>query len=238
MFDRMSHVAELYAGIVSALVAAGAVSAYSADANEPDPRYLSYGVRAAGKKEIIKQFRSAIKQLSVAEKITLARQLVESRVGEQQSVALFILEQVPEYFVPNKLDELDAFVRCLHGWSKIDSYTGSLLREVLGRYPDELLALVRQWNRDPDMWLRRASVVLFTRKVAKSGLHTDFALEMCHNLRFDREDLVLKGVGWSLKDMMRHDKARIFAYVQQLRAEGLYALRDLKGAERAAILGK
>ena len=81
-------------------------------------------------------------------------------------------------------------MRYLRGWSKIDSYTGTLLRDVLFQYPDEFIPLNGQWNQDQDLWLRRASVVLFTRKVAESGQFTDVALEFCENLLYDPEVLV------------------------------------------------
>ena len=240
----MNKVANLYKAIVSDLESAGRDSNYSADANEPDPRYKSYGVRAAGKKKIISTHRQAIRGLQLQEQLELARELIVSEYGEQQSIALFILEPIFEYFSPDKFDQLDKYVRCLHGWSKIDSYTGSLLRDVLFRHPDELIDLVGQWNQDEDLWLRRASVVLFTRKVAKSGRFNDVALNFCENLVRDPELLVQKGVGWSLKDMMRNDKERIIDYVIDLRARGvssaitLYAIKDLKGEERAEILSR
>ena len=228
--------------IVADLVVAGAASLYSADANEPDPRYKSYGVRADGKKQIIKTHRAAMRALTIDEKLALSHRLIKSRYGEQQSVALYLLESVVAYFTPEKFAELDELIRCLHGWSKIDSYTGSLLRDVLLAYPAEMETLVRQWNQDGDMWLRRASVVLFTRKIARSGQFNDLGLAMCDALVRDSEDLVLKGVGWALKDMMRSEKERVIEYVKQLRAQGvssvvtLYAIRDLKGVERAAVL--
>lgn len=232
----------LYDAIVADLVKEGRNSPYVADANELDVRYLSYGVRADGKKRVIKTYRAAIRTLSLDEKLSLAHRLIESRYGEQQSVGLFILESIADYFSPDKFAELDGLIRCLHGWSKVDSFTGSLLPMVLANHSEEMVALAQQWNASDDLWLRRASVVLFTRKVAKSGLYNDVALQLCDNLVFDSENLVLKGVGWSLKDMMRSDKTRIVAYVKKLRSQGvssvvtLYAIKNLKGAERAAVL--
>lgn len=240
----MDKVEQLYNLIVADLERAGKESSYRADADEPDPRYKSYGVRAAGKQENFRAHRKAIRSLNQQEQLELTRMLIESEYGEQQSIALFILEPHYEYFSPDKFTELDHLVRCLHGWSKIDAYTGSLLREVLFQHPQDLIDLVAKWNQDEDMWLRRASIVLFTRKVAKSGQFNDAALNFCENLIYDGEDLVLKGVGWSLKDMMRSDKARIIDYVIDLRARGvssvvtLYAIKDLKGAERDSILSK
>lgn len=240
----MREALALYNAIVHDLVSSGRESRYQADADEPDPRYKSYGVRAAGRKEIIRKHRQAIRNLQPQEQLELAWMLVESEYGEQQSVALAILESNYEYFSPDKFAELDRLIRYLHGWSKIDSYTGTFLREVLFKHPEEFIRLVSRWNQDEDLWLRRASVVLFTRKVAKSGKFNDVALKFCDNLIYDQEDLVLKGVGWSLKDLMRNDKARIVEYVIDLRARGvssvvtLYAIRDLKGEERARILNK
>jgi len=240
----MSTIQSLYKTIVQDLEKAGKQSPYPADANEPDPRYKSYGVRAAGKKEIIAKYRKSIRALSQTEQIELATKLMQSGYGEQQSIALFILEAFPDYFSPEKFEALDMLVRNIYGWSKVDSFTGSLLRDVLFNYPDEFIKLVRMWNQDEDMWLRRMSVVLFTRKVAKSGKFTDIALEMCDNLVFSSEELVLKGVGWSLKDLMKVDKKRILDYVQKLREKGvsstvtLYAIKDVKGQERVAFFDK
>jgi len=234
----------LYKMIVKDLEQAGKLSPYPADANEPDSRYKSYGVRAAGKKEIIAKHKKAIRALSQAGQLELATKLMKSSYGEQQSVALFILEAFPDYFSPDKFEELDSLIRNIYGWSKVDSFTGSLLRDILFNYPTKLTELVRVWNKDDDMWLRRTSVVLFTRKVARSGKFTDVALEMCNNLIFDSEDLVLKGVGWSLKDLMKDDKTRIISYVHRLRQKGvsstvtLYAIKDLKGTERSEFLAQ
>jgi len=234
----MKQVEDLYTTIVRELEGAGRESAYPADANEPDPQYKSYGVRAEDKRNIFRANRKAIRNLEQNQQIHLAKLLIQSEFGEQQSIGLFILEPFASYFSPTRFGELDSLMRCLHGWSKVDSFTGSLLRDILFLYPDEFLNMVRIWNQDKSMWLRRASVVLFTRKVARSGEFNDFALEMCDNLIYDEEDLVRKGVGWSLKDLMYSDKERIIEYVHHLRKLGvssvitLYAVKDLRGKER------
>ena len=84
----------------------------------------------------------------------------------------------------------------------------------------------------------------FTRKGRRLGGATRRSpLDLCERLLDDPEDLVRKGVGWALKDLMRGDKTRVLAYVADLRRRGasavitLYALRDLQGAERQAVLG-
>jgi len=238
----MDQIQDIYNLIIDDLKTAGSKSLYVADANEPDSRYKSYGVRAKGKKEIIVKHKAVILALSREQKIKLASKLMKSKYGEQQSVALFILEQIPNCFSPENFDKLDDLIRCIHGWSKVDSFTGSILRDTLFNYPTDFIQLVRKWNKDEDMWLKRTSTVLFTRKVAKSGKFTDTALEMCNNLIYDEEPLVLKGVGWALKDLMKSDKKQIIDYLKDLRKKRvssiltLYAMKDLKGKEREEIL--
>jgi 3-methyladenine DNA glycosylase AlkD len=232
----------LHQRIVRDLVTASQGSRYAADANEPDPRYLGYGVRAVAMKALIAKHKAEIRALGLQDKLDLATTLIRSGYGEQKSVALHVLQQMSSYFTPNRFDLLDEQVRGLHGWSKIDGITGTLLKDVLERHPKELTKLVGRWNADDDLWMRRASVVLFTRKVARSGKYNDVALRHCENLKHDPEDMVRKGVGWSLKDLMRSDKKRVLAYVLSLRQQHvssvitLYALRDIKGAERAKVL--
>lgn len=233
---------DVYKCIVSELASAGQGTPYKADANEPDPRYLGYGVRAPAMKRLISNFRSTLSMLNVDEKVELASRLIKSGYGEQKTVALYLLDQIPDYFSPDRFELLDALIRRLHGWSKIDAYTGSLLRYVLEAHPTEFLGLLETWNADDDLWLRRASVVIFTRKVSRTGLYTKTALEHCDNLKHDPERLVQTGVGWCLRDLMRHDKQQILNYVLELRREKissnitLYALRDIVGKEREAIL--
>ncbi len=231
----------LHQVIASRLSALGDSSPYAADANEPDPRYLGYGVRAPEMKRVIGDLKPDFALLDREQKIELAKRLICSGYGEQKTVALALLERVPDYFSPERFGLLEDLIRGLHGWSKIDAYTGSLLRLILQAHEAELVDLLRSWNVDHDPWLRRASVVIFTRKVAKSGLYKDVALANCDALIHDPERLVQTGVGWCLRDLMRWDKEEILRYVVDLRRKGvsstitLYALRDIKGEERRAV---
>jgi 3-methyladenine DNA glycosylase AlkD len=129
------------------------------------------------------------------------------------------------------------------GWSHVDDFCIAVHQPLLLAHRPETLALLERWNRSPNRWKRRASVVAFVRKVGESGQFTDDALRLCEALVGDPEDLVQKGVGWALKDVMRGDRERVLAYVKELRRRGvpstitLYAIRDLPGAEREKLLG-
>ncbi|MDX8355738.1 DNA alkylation repair protein [Cognatiyoonia sp. IB215182] len=203
---------------------------------------MGYGVRAPEMKRVIASLKPRIAALDSEQKLQLATDLIASGYGEQKSVALAILETLPTYFTPDRFGQMQRLVKGLHGWSKIDGVTKLVLPRILERHEGEMLDLLGRWNVDDDMWLRRASVVIFTRNVAKSKSFKDTALRHCNTLIRDTEHLVQTGVGWCLRDLMRWHKDEILPYVCDLRRMGvsskitLYALRDIKGRERKAVL--
>jgi len=240
--EFMTVINQLHQKLVDALAEAGKDTPYLADANEPDVRYKGYGVRAPAMKALIREYAPILSSLTGSEQRELAKKLIASGYGEQKTIGLHLLALQADYFSPDKFSELEGLVRQLQGWSKIDTLCGGLLKLILQLQKEPLIDLLTQWNQDEDLWLRRASVVVFTRKVAASGRYTDVALKLCDNLKHDAEDMVRKGVGWCLKDLMRADRARVINYVIELREQRvssvitLYALRDIKGKERARLL--
>ena len=82
----------------------------------------------------------------------------------------------------------------------------------------------------------------FIQKVAKSGEFLDDALRLCENLVWDTEDIVRKGVGWTLKVNMDYEQERVLDYVKDLRRRGvsstitLYAIEKLPPEMRKEVL--
>lgn len=240
--ERESNIVEIYQDLVVALVRAGEASNYRVDANEPDPRYQSYGVRAPELRAIWRSHKPQVLELPYDNRLDLATLLIKSGFGEQQSLGAMVLESMPGFFTADNLHIIDGFVQCLRGWSKVDTFAVGILRTLLLTFPDEMISLCRNWNVDPDPWPRRASVVIFTRTVAATGRFTGIALELCDSLVNDPHLHVRKGAGWALKDLMRSDQGRVLDYVCRLRAAGasndvvLYAIKELDPELRRDIL--
>lgn len=197
------RIVELHERIVEALTEAGRTSLYLADADETDPRYRSYGVRMPAVRAIWREVRPSVQALDDDEKLDLATVLVESGFGEQQTIANLVLGLMAGRFEAEHLTLLDELVHHLHGWSKVDTFATGIIKQLLDRFPNEIVELARAWNRDPDSWPRRLSVVIFTRSVAASGRFTDVALELCDNLDGDTHLHVRKGVAWTRKDLAK-----------------------------------
>jgi 3-methyladenine DNA glycosylase AlkD len=204
--------------------------------------YLSYGLRMPVFRAIMKEFKPRFLAMSLDDRLETAEALLAEHVGEMGYSGIHILSLSVDELDPGHFDYLDRIVDHFRGWSDVDYFCIDVMQPLLWRYPQESIALHEAWARDDNQWRRRSSVVTFTRKVGESGQFTDQVLALCDRLIWDPEDLVQKGVGWALKDNLRGDHNQVLAYVKDLRRQGvpstitLYAIRDLKGEERQAVL--
>ena len=210
--------------------------------NKPGDEWVSYGLRAPVYYGVIRGFRSRIRALPLDERLELAARLLSTHIGEDGHAGIYVLKLSADELGPAHFRALDRMQDDFRGWSHVDDFCIDVARPLLERYPTETLRLLDGWTRSPDRWKRRASVVAFVRKAGESGRFTDTVLDFCERLARDPEDLVQKGVGWALKDNMRSAPERVIPFVKELRRQGvsavvtLYAIRDLRGPEREAVL--
>lgn len=204
--------------------------------------YLSYGLKASEFREMLKELRPRFLKLSLQERMVLAKRLLRERVGELGHLGLYIITLSIKDLTPKHFAYLDGLPEHFRSWSHVDHLALGVMQPLLWQYRKETLELLGEWSRSPIRWKRRASVVAFVRKAAKSGEFTDEVIQLCENLIWDEEDIVQKGVGWALKDNLRSAPDRILPYIKDLRRRGvsstitLYAIRDLRGAKRQEVL--
>ena len=239
---------ELHAQIVDALERkAGGRAKVGKTHGQAEP-IASYGLKEEAGRDVVKRWFTRMQSLSLADRFALARLLLKSHVEEQGNIAMAVLRAGVDELTPATFDDIDRLLDDFTSWSITDDFASgkpSITAVLLERYPKETLRLHARWVKSPNRWKRRASVVTFTRRVAADGEYVDETLRSCEALQDDPEDLVQKAVGWALKDTMRAGpgpKRRVIALVKRMRRAGipstvtLYAIRDLEGADRVAVL--
>ncbi len=238
----------LHAQIVGGLErAAGRRAAVGRSHGQAEP-ISSYGLTEDAGRDVFKRWLAQVQDLSLEERFALARLLLASHVEEQGHLAMAVLRTGIAELTPATFDDIDGLLDDFTSWSITDDFASgkpSITAALLERYPKETLRLHERWLTSANRWKRRASVITFTRRVAAEGRYVAETLRFCEALQHDPEDLVQKAVGWALKDTMRAGpgpKRKVLALVKRMRRAGipstitLYAIRDLKGAEREAVL--
>ncbi|MDZ7289371.1 MAG: DNA alkylation repair protein [candidate division KSB1 bacterium] len=208
-----------------------------------DDKYVSYGLKTSDFHKIMKAFRPRFLALSLQERLNLAAKLLAEHIGELGHAGIHIVALSVKELKPKHFSFLDRLANNFRSWSHVDHLCSEVMQPLLWKYRKEALAFLENWSLSSNRWKRRASVVAFTRKVGESGEFTEEVLRLCENLIWDEDDIVQKGVGWALKDNLRSASEKILPYIKELRRKGvsstitLYAIRDLKGAQRQAVLG-
>lgn len=238
----------LYDEIVRRLEAAAAKPARKDHSRFHREELAAYGLAQPQLERLVRGWRATLEELGLRERLALARLLLASHVEEQGHVAIAALRAGIDQLTPAVFDEIDRLLDHFSSWSITDDFaTGraGVTPRLLERYPRETLRLLRRWSKSASRWKRRASAVTFTRHIAARGAFTDEGLRLCAAMQRDEDDLVQKGVGWALKDTMRAGpdaRLRVIDLVAEMRRNGvpstvtLYAIRDLRGAEREAVL--
>lgn len=204
--------------------------------------YVHYGLYTSVYRKIMKDFKLKIAKLTLEQRKQLAMKLIQQNIGELGHAGIMVLRLSVDEFTFRDLRYIDGFMNHFCSWSHVDHICGDVVQPLLEMYEKQVIQYCRIWSTSKNRWKRRASIVVFTRRSAVSGMYSDYTIELCERLKWDKEDIVRKGVGWALKDSLRSDKKRFIRYIMKLRREGisstitLYAIRDLKGNERREIL--
>jgi len=204
--------------------------------------YRALGLKAAQYYRIMDLFIPRFSELSLPEILKSAQALLDMRIGELGHAGIHILSLRTKDLTPDHFSLFDRMADGFHSWSHVDGFCIDILQPLLAAHPKETLGLLERWSGSSNRFKRRASIVTFVRKAGASGKYTDPMLKLCEKLIWDKEDIVQKGVGWALKDNLRSAKDVVLPYILELRRRGvpstitLYAIRDLKGEERKAVL--
>ena len=124
--------------------------------------------------------------------------------------------------------ELELFGQGIDSWEDVDTFAcylaGPAWREH--QVPDEL---IHRWARSEDRWWRRASLVctVALNNTARGGSgDTARTLEVCRVLVKDRDDMVVKAMSWSLRELSRRDPQAVQAFLVE--HEGVLAPRVVR----------
>jgi len=205
--------------------------------------YMSIGVPSSKVRTLFNEFRKRIKDMMVIDRIQLAESLYKQGYEELGIFANAILSLDKRGLIPMHVGYLDTMPNFFRGWYVTDDFTINILQPLLTFNPDQILELCGKWHNSEITWKRRASAVLFVRKIGFSGLFLDQLLEIVPKFYKDPEPMVQKALGWAIKDNLPKGKKRLLPILRELHESGAdssmmrIAIKGLSAEEKRCIYG-
>jgi 3-methyladenine DNA glycosylase AlkD len=99
-------------------------------------------------------------------------------------------------------------------WDLVDETASHLVGTALATDPAAVTPVVREWMTDPDVWLRRASVICQLRRREETDL------DLLHDAIVANVDdpsfWLRKAIGWALRQHARTDPGWVLAEIEEL----------------------
>jgi 3-methyladenine DNA glycosylase AlkD len=201
-----------------------------------------YNVGTASMRALARSIHAAHRdRWSVDDAMAFADALIVDRFLETKSVGIEVAARYRRAFTPRLLARWKRWLAGNHSanWATTDAMCGALIGPLLVMFPGRAEEM-RAWSAHRNMWVRRASIVGLIPLV-RTGRALDLVYEIAERLHRDREDLIQKAVGWTLREAGKADPSRLERY---LRANGpsiprttlRYAIERFPPAKRRALL--
>jgi len=147
-------------------------------------------------------------QLPMNQQVSLVNGLMRSELAEHKLAAilymqLFWLGKQKNSFLMSLIS--DWFTeRYIHDWNTTDWICVKVLTPLIDSGDEQVIWILKRWNRDPYLWKARASLVPFAR--AKSLPMHAKSIRSFSDLLIRREERFAKtSVGWVLREYSRVD---------------------------------
>jgi 3-methyladenine DNA glycosylase AlkD len=178
--------------------------------NHPTSMHV-LGLRAAELRKVLNEWREKLSYFTEEQWIELSLELVDSNIHECQLTAFEFLWKNKKALQALSVDQIMALGKNLDNWASVDSYcifiTGYSWRT--GKLQDSHIV---QWAVSEDRWIRRTALVstvpLNLRARGGTG-DVERTLKICRMLISDYDDMVVKAMSWSLRELSKSDKKAV-----------------------------
>ncbi len=172
----------------------------------------AYGVRAPGVKEVAREACRETKDWPDAARERLATELWKSGKIEEGGIAILLYRRRAKLCGAREFRLFEHWIdRYVHNWANCDGVASWLLAASIGNEP-ALVAKLDAWVTSRNRWKRRAAAVALLQE-AKRGRNTEAIFRIACVLLQDPDDMVRKGVGWTLKETYPKRPAEVMQFL-------------------------
>ena len=174
----------------------------------------AYGVRTAMVRRIARKYFIEIKHLDKREIFSLCEELLKSGYNEEATIAFDWAFRMREQYQKEDFKIFESWLKkYVSNWGECDDFCTHAFGDFMLNFP-EFLPRIRVWTKSSNRWLRRASAVILIYPIERRHYFND-VFKIANLLLLDKDDLVQKGYGWTLKQVSNLYPKRVFNYVMR-----------------------
>jgi 3-methyladenine DNA glycosylase AlkD len=169
----------------------------------------------AAVRAVRRRFSRELRTAPAASILAAARRLIDDY--DRRWVAYELIRDHPAAFAGLDAAALEALGAGIDSWCTVDSFARTLAGPawLAGLVGDEVIG---RWARSPDRWWRRAALVsTVALNVRSHGGPGDVrrTLTVCRRLVGDKDDMVVKGLSWALRELVVHDPEAVGRFLEE-----------------------
>ena len=182
------------------------------------------------------------KELSYDEWISLFGVLWRKCTFEEGLISLEIMPKLKKKYSDRTLETMEYWIdNYITNWAHCDDFCNHIMYLLIERH-ETVITQLYSWFRSQNRWKRRASVVSMIPH-ARKGKHVNHVLALCNRLMLDKDDMVQKGVGWTLKELSKADKEVVINFLQPWKKKSArlllrYACEKMNKDDKKRVLSK
>lgn len=160
--------------------------------------------------------RSILRERGMDFLVQVANELFAGQILEERVMAVFLLEKQTSSFGDNEFQLFASWLDRISSWADHDALAHYLLAPMVAAKPARCREVLR-WAKSPNRWRRRAACVALIRGARERRFFAQIVRLSNHLLQNEEDDMVLKGLGWLLRETAKADAKRTVPYLTKIR---------------------
>lgn len=168
-----------------------------------------------------REYSALLAQATPPQILTLALLLLKEATPLRRFIAYELIFCHRETLTSLRAKHLEQLGRDLDSWGAVDTFA-CYLSGPAWRTRQISDTLIAKWARAQNRWWRRAalvSTVPLNRKTLGGNGDAQRTLRICHMLRHDRDDMVIKALSWALRELAKRDAKAVREFLMQYESE-------------------
>jgi 3-methyladenine DNA glycosylase AlkD len=159
--------------------------------------------------------REILREHDFAFVTAVADHLFSGNVLEEKIAGVFLLEALDAECGDCEFKLFVSWLDRISSWADHDALVHDLIAPMLVAKPTRVKTVFR-WAKSPKRWHRRAACVALIRGTREKMFFPEI-VKLSNSLLSDQDDMVLKGLGWLLRETAKFDVKRTVPYLMKIR---------------------